>query len=102
MELSQRTKVEGLIAELLAEHDDRAPFGDSESLIKAGRLDSLAVAKIVTFLETACGRIYARGVRPGAPRFDCGDRGRDRGVAAVRTVDSPRRGCARDKTRTDR
>lgn len=53
MELSQRTKVRAFIAELLAEHDDRAPFGDSESLIKAGRLDSLAVAKIVTFLETA-------------------------------------------------
>ncbi len=53
MELNERTKVRAFIAELLVDRDDHAPFGDAESLIKAGRLDSLAVANIVTFLETA-------------------------------------------------
>jgi len=37
---------------LLREHDDVAPFGDTESLIKVGRLDSLSVVKLVTFLES--------------------------------------------------
>ena len=44
--------IRAFITGLLAEHDDHAGFADGESLIKAGRLDSLAVVKLVTFLET--------------------------------------------------
>ena len=51
MNQGDRVKVRDFLAQLLREHDDREPFGDTESLIKAGRLDSLAVVKLVTFLE---------------------------------------------------
>ena len=44
--------IRAYVETLLREHDDAAPFGDSESLIKAGRLDSLSVVKLVTFLES--------------------------------------------------
>jgi acyl carrier protein len=60
MDLDDRTKVRAFLRRLLAEHDDQAPFGDVESLIKAGRLDSLAVAKIVMFLEEAFGVDFAK------------------------------------------
>jgi acyl carrier protein len=46
-----RIKIRTFVEELLREHDDRAPFGDAESLIKTGRLDSFAVVKLVMFLE---------------------------------------------------
>jgi acyl carrier protein len=46
-----RIKIRAFVEELLGEHDDHAAFGDTESLIKTGRLDSLAVVKLVTFLE---------------------------------------------------
>jgi len=46
-----RMKIRAFVEELLGEHDDHAAFGDTESLIKTGRLDSLAVVKLVTFLE---------------------------------------------------
>ncbi len=46
------TAIRAFIAELLFEHDDHAAFDDTESLIKTGRLDSLAVVKLVTFLES--------------------------------------------------
>lgn len=41
------------VATLLAERDDHAPFTDGEPLIKAGRLDSLAIVHLVNFLESA-------------------------------------------------
>ncbi len=52
MDESDRVRIRAFVGELLGEHDDRAAFGDSESLIKSGRLDSLAVVKLVTFLES--------------------------------------------------
>ena len=51
MDAGDRIKIRAFVEELLGEHDDHAAFGDTESLIKAGRLDSLAVVKLVTFLE---------------------------------------------------
>lgn len=51
MNADERTRIRGFVEELLAERDDRAAFADAESLIRAGRLDSLAVVKLVAFLE---------------------------------------------------
>ena len=51
MDASDRIKIRGFVAELLSEHDDRAAFADAESLIRAGRLASFAVVKLVAFLE---------------------------------------------------
>ena len=53
MDEADRVKIRAFVEELLGEHDDHNAFGDSESLIKTGRLDSLAVVKLVTFLESA-------------------------------------------------
>jgi len=52
MDATERLKIRGYVTELLRERDDRADFADGESLIKAGRLDSFAVVKLVMFLET--------------------------------------------------
>ena len=60
MDLDDRARVRAFLQQLLAERGDRAPFGDAESLIKAGRLDSLAVAEIVTFLEATFGVDFAK------------------------------------------
>ena len=51
MDSGDLVKVRAFVQELLHEHDDRAAFGDDESLIKTGRLDSFAVVKLVMFLE---------------------------------------------------
>ncbi len=51
MDAGDLVRVREFVAELLADHDDRAAFGDAESHVKSGRLDSLAVVKLVTFLE---------------------------------------------------
>jgi len=69
MAADDRLKLRGYLAGLLAEHDDRAPFTDTESLIKAGRLDSLAVVKLVTFLEADFGVDFGR-VEFDPERFD--------------------------------
>ncbi|HTE14732.1 MAG TPA: hypothetical protein VK642_06620, partial [Burkholderiales bacterium] len=52
MDQADLTAVRIFLETLLREHDDVAPFGDAESLIKTGRLDSLSVVKLVTFLES--------------------------------------------------
>ena len=69
MVLDDRARVRAFLQQLLAENDDRAPFGDTESLIRGGRLDSLAVAKIVTFLEASFGVDFAK-VEFDPERFD--------------------------------
>ena len=51
MDAGERLKIRAFVEQLLGERDDHKAFGDAESLIKAGRLDSLAVVKLVTFLE---------------------------------------------------
>ncbi len=60
MDADDRVKIRMFVEELLGEHDDHAAFGDTESLIKAGRLDSLAVVKLVTFLEADFAVDFAR------------------------------------------
>ena len=60
MDPRDRLKIRTCIEELLREHDDHAEFGDAESLIRTGRLDSLAVVKLVMFLESAFAVDFAR------------------------------------------
>jgi acyl carrier protein len=60
MDPGDRLKTRAFVEELLGERDDRAPFGDAESLIKSGRLDSLAVVNLVSFLESAFAVDFAR------------------------------------------
>lgn len=69
MDINDRTKIRTFIAERLSENDDRAPFSDTESMIKSGRLDSLAVTKIVMFLESTFDVDFAR-VEFDPERFD--------------------------------
>lgn len=72
MDSSDRVKIRAFVETLLAEHDDRAPFADSESLIQAGRLDSLAVVTLVSFLESGFGVDFAR-IEFDPQRFDSVD-----------------------------
>jgi len=69
MDQSDRIKIREFVKELLNEHDDRAAFSDDESLIKEGRLDSLAVVKLVTFLEADFAVDFAK-VEFDPERFD--------------------------------
>ncbi len=50
-----RVRIRTYLTELLRDQNDSAPFADATSLISTGRLDLLAVIKLVTFLETAFG-----------------------------------------------
>src|SRR5262249_18731089 len=69
MDESDRVRIRAFVEELLGEHDDHAAFGDTESLIRTGRLDSLAVVKLVTFLESDFTVDFAR-VEFDPERFD--------------------------------
>lgn len=69
MDQQDRARIRTFIAELLCEQDDRASFADDESLIKSGRLDSLAVTKMVMFLETGFDVDFAR-IEFDPERFD--------------------------------
>lgn len=69
MDMDDRARVRAFIEELLGEQDDQASFADDESLIKSGRLDSLAVTKMVMFLETDFDVDFAR-VEFDPERFD--------------------------------
>jgi acyl carrier protein len=69
MDMDDRARIRTFIEELLGEQDDRASFADDESLIKSGRLDSLAVTKMVMFLETDFDVDFAR-VEFDPERFD--------------------------------
>lgn len=69
MDANDLTRIRTFIEELLGEQDDRASFDDTESLIKSGRLDSLAVVKIVMFLESSFNVDFAR-IEFDPERFD--------------------------------
>lgn len=60
MDRDDRIKIRAFVESLLAEHDDRAPFGDDDPLVNTGRLDSFAVVKLVMFLETEYGVDFSR------------------------------------------
>lgn len=49
--MDQRSTVRAQIVRLLSIKGDRLPFEDGESLLLSGRLDSLNVLELVTFLE---------------------------------------------------
>ena len=53
-------KIREFLGGLLREHDDHAEFDDAEALIETGRLDSLAVVKLVEFLESTFGVDFDR------------------------------------------
>ena len=59
-DMNDRAAIRAFIAQLLGEQDDHDPFGDEDSLIRSGRLDSLAVTKIVMFLESTFDVDFAR------------------------------------------
>ena len=60
MDMNDRAGIRTFLAQLLNEQDDHAPFGEDDSLVKSGRLDSLAVTKIVMFLESTYQVDFAR------------------------------------------
>lgn len=64
-----RPTIRRFISQLLSERDDREPYGDEESLVRSGRLDSLSVVKLVSFLETEFGVDFTR-VEFEPERFD--------------------------------
>ena len=72
MDPGDRLKIRAFVEALLREHDDRAPFGDADSLIRTGRLDSLAVVNLVTFLESDFAVDFAK-VEFDPHRFDTVD-----------------------------
>jgi acyl carrier protein len=77
MDASDLDKIRGFVGDLLREHDDDDSFTDSESLINVGRLDSLSVVKLVTFLEADFGVDFGE-VEFDPQRLDSVD-----GIAAV-------------------
>ena len=48
-------QVREYLVQLLASRGDNEPFEDSDSLVMSGRLNSLEVVEILTFLETTFG-----------------------------------------------
>ena len=46
-----RNAVREFVGSLLRRKDDTIPFTDSDSLVLSGRLDSIDILQIVTFLE---------------------------------------------------
>lgn len=64
-----RPRIRSFIGQLLGERDDREPFSDEESLVQSGRLDSLSVVKLVSFLESEFAVDFTR-VEFEPERFD--------------------------------
>lgn len=69
MSASDRTQIRAFVTDLLRDHDDNGDFSDEESLVKSGRLDSLSVVKLVSFLEMKFGVDFTR-VEFEPDRFD--------------------------------
>lgn len=65
-------KIRDCVEQMLAEHGDHERFDDTESLIESARLDSLAVVKLVSFLETGFGVDFAK-IEFDPTRFDSVD-----------------------------
>lgn len=58
--MKTRDQIRRTVASLLRRRGDAAPFQDTESLIQAGRLESLAVMELVTLLESTAGIDFSR------------------------------------------
>lgn len=57
---SLKARIHDFIRDSLAAHNDAEELDDSESLFLSGRLDSLAVTRLVVFLEEQFGVDFAR------------------------------------------
>lgn len=57
--MDQRNEIRAFVGQLLRRRGDQAPFADSESLILAGRLESIDAVEIVMFLENRFGLDFA-------------------------------------------
>jgi len=53
--LDEQKKIRAYLGGLLKEHDDTKPFTDDENLVVSGRLDSLNVLAVVSFLDADYG-----------------------------------------------
>lgn len=64
--MDQKPVVREFLNDLLSIRNDSAPFGDDESLMLSGRLQSLDAVRIVMFLEETFGVNFATvGFDPG-------------------------------------
>lgn len=73
MDSNALAKLRAFVTELLANKNDMQGFGDSDSLLDSGRLDSLATTEIVAFLEQEFGAdFYTIDFDPN--RFDSIDK----------------------------
>jgi acyl carrier protein len=59
VDVDDKSKLREFLKVCLAERGDRGDFRDDESLFVSGRLDSLAVTKLVVYLESAFGIDFA-------------------------------------------
>ncbi len=58
--MSERTKVQAFVGELLRRKGDVTPFADTDSLVLSGRLDSVEVIEVLDFLEGKLGVDFGR------------------------------------------
>jgi acyl carrier protein len=49
--MEKQTKIRAFVRDLLDRRGDNQPLGEQESLIRSGRLDSINLLEIVSFLE---------------------------------------------------
>ena len=50
--MDTRTEIRNFIEERLRDRGDDGPFSDGDSLLLSGRIDSMTVLEILSFLET--------------------------------------------------
>lgn len=55
MNPNAKSKLQGFLRECLSAAGDRQELADDSSLFVSGRLDSLAMTRLVVFLEESCG-----------------------------------------------
>jgi acyl carrier protein len=54
-DMERRERLRAFVADLLRARGDLAPFGDEDSLVLTGRLNSLDVVEVVGFMEAELG-----------------------------------------------
>jgi len=57
--MDQKSAIRQFLQRLLAQKGDRRPFGDSDSLLLSGRLQSVDAVEVVLFLEEQWGIDFA-------------------------------------------
>lgn len=63
--MTDLTPLRNFLSKLLASRGDHAPFSDQDSLIHAGRVDSVDVMEVAFFLEDQYGVDFSqRGIDP--------------------------------------